>query len=462
MSNYPKNPVPPHERIEPIDWALCALCVLKLIPVDFARLVPGGIDFRNILYLYAAFVLYPNVNAVIHGIRGPAMGLLGSLGAYSALVIGMKFSYGKPLLLTDLYGSVWSLWLVFLLLWRGRSWRRLDLFLKTTLVTVAVSGAYGLLMLVSREPFWSLRAALLGRPHDLVAGSHEQLIGLCAKVFTFGYEIAALGVGAFVCLSFAEKGRAKAKWTFLTAVGLATLFFNAERSAALAVVTMSGLFLLAYGRGSRNAGFMIAAICAICVAWPFMPELKLAESDERATLSERFRGEQAPRDIRIRWRMQVAGLKATLQSPYGSAESAYKDQIKEDPVLIETFPNLRRIPAPHNHFINVGFTNGWMGTLIMFVFFAFAWSCKRRVRRTLMFMRRRTLLSDNLLVVLFSLGAVFVNSCFHNDGIFSGNGISLILVGLLGAASTMPPPPWEEPELPERREQPTREKPPIA
>ena len=302
---------------------------------------------------------------------------------------------------------------------------------KMILLLITLSVFWGLLIYFFGEPFQSIRLTILGTNSVYVQVQGSRIAGFSSSIFSFSYQLTTavvLSFGAYL----AEK---KIKWLLVFSLLIIGVILNGERSSALMSFLAVASMLFFHFRNQFKTFIVLLLVVFLVVgaAKHFIspPGNKSAHYETLLyRLGNKRQGEFLGRSLQ-----GFAGLLSVMKNPLiGATNKQYQKEVHR---LFKKYAHSRissheEIPAPHNHYINVGMHAGIPGMLIGLLFLLIL---LKIVKRT---WNRKIIQSEfktYYLAICYALLAVLGNALFHNHGIFFAETASLAVVGLLGAAS---------------------------
>lgn len=332
--------------------------------------------------------------------------------------------------------------LLFAILFATRNEGEYEKLFTMILAMIIINELFGLLDYFFGGPFETIRtwfvaddasAAMLGKGH--------RIAGFFNSIFSFSYVIAPAPIMIYTKY-LTEK---RPIWLLALFFSFLAIILNGERSALLmAAVCLVLLILFQSEMRVRNA-ILVLVVSALSIAamLPLTRSVSGHLSSDRRTLIYRLQNPQAGEQVSGRILQQLAGMITIWKKPgLGPTEKDYQKEVHS---LFSSFSSRgsimrvdryagRELPAPHNHYINIGMHAGLPGILVFCLFIYFL------IRICLQF-NLHTL--SNQRFHLYSLGtnlsllAVLGNACFHNTGVFFAETTTWCLIGLVCAGKTL-------------------------
>ncbi len=383
--------------------ALFIIVLIASLPILRRRLS------RNVVWLFGAYVAF-----VLWDILGTILqtGTLGSARSMAITVINRI-----------LLGMVFILFI--------QSKRRYQVAFKFVLNVILLVTVFSLLEHFFVNPFRSIRLWLLTGGNNAPTPSAWHIMGFFS-VFQFGYVVAAAPILS-VTLYLQER---KLYLLATTALFLAALIMNGERSAISALAI--GLAYLTWKLPARlgeklRRGFVIGMLM-LGIVMATIPLLSTLQIDKYTSTNRE--------EILARVWLQVAGLETVLKNPLlGITEGASYQIIALNHKNLVWYwlyeQEASEIPWAHNGYINIGLRAGFPGIAAFCIFMLEIMHIAEQ------FKKKAELLGLRMyyLGVTASLASAMLNALFHNSSVFTGNGVTWILLDLLVGGSLLHVPP---------------------
>jgi hypothetical protein len=256
--------------------------------------------------------------------------------------------------------------------------------------------------------------------------------GLTPRQHGLGYVSCGALAYASLSLVLAARGRRQlgnALLLILAALSLATLYYSLQRSAVLGAVAGLGLLYLGPFKATLSGRLpMVLLLLAVAVA-AIVP---VAVSDSSPIRADIVTKAMTAKDYGFRIGLQIQALKLTALCPLGLRFSG--KTWNEDGFLpvAERYDLGGMVPlAPHNGYLKVFLTYGWIGAgLVLTVLVSAARTVLRIVRRpadTPGFPAKTA-----AVIAASAFGLLFVQSMLHNASVTTREPVSLVFVTLLG------------------------------
>ncbi|MBT3168509.1 MAG: O-antigen ligase family protein [Candidatus Cloacimonetes bacterium] len=285
-------------------------------------------------------------------------------------------------------------------------------YLKWFTIVLSISMLFGLLIYFIGEPFASLRLKIINNPTMHYYGKGERVVGLNYSIFSFAYPLTILPI----LLLTIYKISSKHYLIILMVFSFLGLILNGERiSLALASFVM----LLLINRWF-NAGRKIFLLIFLVLAIILFQSVMLSSDKNQDTIGAVSRIQSTTSDeLSIRFYKQYAGLVTVFKHPLtGGTNNNFKN---ETYALYGGVGNYS-----HNAIINIGMYAGFGGWLLFMFFFSNILSQIKKMSL------KSKIINQG---VVFSFASLMGVSLFHNDGIFEGETVSLILLGFILGSS---------------------------
>jgi len=425
-------------QIDPITIITIFIVFLWIIPVDFEALIGPILDLRNVAYFIVLFSMLPFLAIIISEMHKVSKIILILFVAY--FIFEAFLYYHQTGKFKSMYYAIWMCLSISTIFYVGSSSSRISLLFKAVILYIAFSAIYGLLMIFIGEPFIGFRNRLIGMPANQIMASNvygfireqdiNRLVGFSKSIFAFGYQLCILFIGSYALVQYSKTKKGKYFWSIVLITAAIAIFANGERSAALS--SLLGILFLIFVESKKYrsslsralfSGFLIMIIVYVTIT----PIPK-----KRISLPSRVE-ETRPSEVKARFYQQVAGMKTIMISPLGPSKKSYLGIARSYDAVRSHYG--RKITAPHNHFINVGFRSGWVGIFLMFLIFINIKKCVTVFRFKANHMEDRFIWIYYGIVVSFA--ANLLNSCFHNTGLFFAEPGGMLMLGLIGAGASL-------------------------
>ena len=402
---------------------------LFFIPIRSISVMPVA-PVNLVVYL---FLIYSAINMrrIIQKISGTIFLLLLIFLLFSFL--DSFDSYLKIATIGKLFGQIRGCIFIVMIAVFAANKRNFIFAYKIILLLITSSVFFGLLIYVFGEPFQTIRLMILGTHDVYIQTQGSRIAGFSASIFVFSYQLTVavvLSFGVFL----AEK---KLKWLLFFSFLIIGVILNGERSSALmSFLAVASMLLFHFRKQFKSFIIVLLVIVSVVGAAKHFLSPPRNKSAHYETLLYRL-GNKRKGEFLGRSLQGLAGVLSVVKNPLiGATNKQYQQEVHR---LFKKYahariPSRTEIPAPHNHYINVGMHAGIPGMLLcIFFLFTLLKIHKKAWNREII----QYELSPYYLSICYALLAVLGNALFHNHGIFFAEPASLAMVGLLGAASIM-------------------------
>jgi hypothetical protein len=379
-----------------IDIDLYNIIILTLLTLSFPRLFSiRSINLRNMI-LILIFVLYPvyhNILNIIHGHDTISM---------------MSFFRTASLF--------------FVILLHTENKMQVYLWTKALVLGIFASTIIGLLIYSYGGVFIEMRNWMLQSTSAVegIVGKGLFVSGLSGTHYSFGYLLACAPALALACFKI---NKCKI-WLIIFSVFCLALALNAQRSAFVMVI-MSFVFLLYYWKDSRKFLFFIfLGLSSVIALWLLKANLSEENVYHSTHIIERLSESD---DVKGRIAWQYYGIKSILTHPFSSiTREQYHDVISDNP-----FVSIN-MPAPHNHYINIGLDIGILFVVFLIVMFFLMKSLIKKFK-----INFEKINIDFYHGVTVAFIAVLGNALFHNNGIFRNEPATICVLAIIVAGASL-------------------------
>lgn len=425
-------------RVDLLILLICNAILLLIIPINFEIILHGLFDLRNILYILMIFISLISITEIVSQINRNAKIVWFLLLMYFTLEFSLYWYHHDEF--KNMFYAVWMLLLIGFIFYAGGSINRLILLLKTVAVCIAISTFFGLLIVYVGEPFLSIREFLIGIAGDELTSSMNEygtirvehvsrLVGFSKTIFAFSYLLVILSISSFCLFQYTNTKKGKAFWGIVFLISILGIFSNAERSALIAVF-LGILFLLSKTIINKQKKIISLSILVLVFLVSYFVLMPMQE--EKYALIDRVKSMEKV-ETKARMYIQIAGLETIIRNPLGVRD--YQDYF----YIALSYQEIRahfkhEVTAPHNHLVNVGFHSGWMGLVLAITIFVYLIKCGDIFKNNIK--------DDNKLMwiyygIVVAFIANFINSLFHNTGLFFAEPGGLLMTALIGAGASI-------------------------
>lgn len=324
-------------------------------------------------------------------------------------IIGKYFKDEYEFIFTFPYYYSFSSFTLLYVFFRIRTSEGIQKLSKILLGFLMFNAIFGLFNFLIGEPFSSIRLILsAGKEGWLYFGKGDRIAGLAPTLFHYGYQVVLLPVILFSLYLWKNKSI----YLALAIVGLFVVIMNGERAALGAVLLVVALIV-------RHLKIRIRVFPLLLAFLTFFVTISFFQDDLLSENSSLARVSDEDSDVEKRFIKMGSALQTVFNNPFtGGTVYEYERHYAG---ITGKYPS-----SPHNTYINVGRSGGFIGFFLLFVFLTNIFKIIRRTSR-----RINTNYKELYIGFMYSFIAILAVGFFHNGGVFTKEPWTWILIGFL-------------------------------